>query len=134
MNRSYEPAESGEGIGCRGATLTAVWLVGAAAVLWTVGLLLTQSSSCTGSCEWLSLTLLFAGGPVSAIFTVIGGTDVVIGWPVDIIAWVMIGVLHQKLSHEAELWTSLWRRWALRFITIALLYGSVMALLVTRVR
>jgi hypothetical protein len=50
------------------------------------------------------------------------------------IAWLMLGVLHQRLSKEAEPWTKLWASWVAVFFGVALLYGSLLALLVSRVR
>lgn len=123
-----------EGIGCRGATITAIAFVLAAAAVWTAGFLLGRPESCTGACEWASFTLLFTGGPISALFTVLGGTDLVIGWPVDIIAWVMLGVAHQKLSHESDPWSPPWTRWAVRVFIGVAAYAGFMALLVARVR
>ena len=127
-----EDPTSQEGIGCRGVTITAVVLVGIAAAMWTVGLKLNQSPSCVGACEWTSFALLFAGGPVSALFTVLGGTDLVIGWPVDIIAWVVLSTAHQKLSGEDQPYTSVWTRWVAIFVGGALVYGALMASFVGR--
>jgi len=123
-----------EGIGCRGVTLTAVALIVSAALMWTVGLLIGRPDTCTAVCEWSSFALLFAGGPVSAIFTVLGGSDLVVGWPVDIIAWFLLGAAHQRLSGEAEPWGALWRTWTIRILGVALAYGGVLALFVSRVR
>lgn len=123
-----------EGIGCRGVTLTAAAFIVAAAVLWTVGLIIGRPDSCTGVCDWSSFTLLFAGGPVSALFTVLGGSDLVVGWPVDIIAWFLLAATQQRLSFEAEPWSRLWRTWTIRFLGAALAYGGLLALFVSRVR
>jgi len=123
-----------EGIGCRGASLTAIVFVLAAAIMWTAGLVLGGPDTCTGGCEWFSFALLFTGGPVSALFTVLGGTDLVIGWPVDIIAWVMLAVAHQKLWDEAQPWTGAWRRGTMRIFIVVATYGGVMALFVGRGR
>lgn len=130
----YSTTDPNEGIGCRGVTLTAVAFVITAAVLWTIGLLMNGSDSCTGVCEWASFGFLFIGGPVSALFTVLGGTDLVVGWPVDIIAWVLLGGAHQRLSDEAQPWSPAWRDWYLRIIGWVALYAGAMALLVGRVR
>ena len=123
-----------EGVGCRGIALTAMVLIAIAVGAWTAGFYLGESSTCVGACEWTSFTLLFVGGPVSAIFTVLGGTDLVIGWPIDLIAWVMIATGHQKLSDEASPFSHLWRTWTIRTLLAVVSYAAVLALLVTRVR
>ncbi len=123
-----------EGIGCRGVALTAIAFVLIAVAVWTVGLVLGRPDTCTGLCEWGSFTLLFAAGPVSAIFTVIGGTDLVVGWPIDMIAWLLLGTLHQRLSGEAAPGSRPWARWVVLFMGVAVAYGGVMALFVSRVR
>lgn len=121
-----------EGIGCRPVALTALVLLGIAAVLWTAGILLEDAERCTGACSWFAFTLLFAGTPVSAVFTVLGGSDLVFGWPVDIIAWIMIGVGHTKLSGEAPMKSRSWWRATALVVGAALVFGAVMASLVER--
>lgn len=106
----------------------------AASALWTIGFLVGRPDACTGVCEWSSFTLIFGAAPVSALITVLGGSDLVIGWPVDMLAWLMLGVLQQRLSNESEPWSRPWTIWSARFLGVALIYGGLLALTVTRVR
>ena len=125
---------SQEGIGCRGVALTTLAFVALASAMWTIGWMVGAPDTCTAVCEWSSFTLLFAAGPVSALFTVLGGSDLVLGWPLDVLVWLLLASLHQKLSSEATPWSRTWARWYGGFVAIALLYGGMMALLVSRVR
>ena len=69
--------------GCRDAAIVTAFLLGFGAVMFAVGLTMINGDSCTGWCETLGLTALYAGGPVSAIFGVF--TDsIVAAWPLDI--------------------------------------------------
>jgi uncharacterized membrane protein len=51
---------------------------------------LINRDSCTGACEIAGLTLLYAGGPISAVIGVFTDT-VVIAWPLDVTLWVVLG-------------------------------------------
>jgi len=132
---SDTPLESQqEGIGCRSVGLTAIVLASIAAVLWAVGFILGRPDSCSGFCEWSSFTLMFAGTPVSALFTAVGGQDLVLAWPVDGLLWLVAAGVHGRLSQEADPWTSRWNRLTMMFVTLALLFGGFLALGVDRVR
>lgn len=79
-----------EGIGCRDAALATVFLLGFGIVQFAVGLTMINGETCVDLCETVGLTLLYSGGPVSAVFGVF--TDhVVIAWPLDITLWVVLG-------------------------------------------
>jgi hypothetical protein len=79
-----------EGIGCRDAALATIFLLGFGIVFFAIGLTSINREVCTGLCETLGLTLLYAGGPVSALIGVF--TDsVIIAWPLDIMLWVVLG-------------------------------------------
>lgn len=83
-------AKTGEAPGCRDSALTTVFLLGFGIVLFAIGLTLINQESCTGFCETVGLTALYAGGPVSAAFGI--PTDaVVIAWPLDVTLWVVLG-------------------------------------------
>lgn len=131
MDRIEAPEE---GVGCRAVSLTALSLVAIAAVLWTVGFLLNSADGCAGVCEWGSFALIFAGTPVSALFTTIGGQDLVLAWPVDVLAWLLLAGLHVRMTQEAEPWTPRWNRLTITFVVTALVYGGLLALGVDRVR
>ena len=82
--------DSPTGPGCRDATLATAFLLVFGAALFGIGLTLVNREVCTGLCETTGLTMLYAGGPVSALFGVF--TDsVVIAWPLDITLWVLLG-------------------------------------------
>jgi hypothetical protein len=86
-------------VACRPAALTALGLVAVAAVFFAVGFRLISTETCTGVCERLGLTLLYAGGPVSAVFGVVGG-QIVIAWPVDIVLWILLAVLAVRVAER----------------------------------
>ncbi len=117
-----------EGVGCRTAALTTLLLVLDAAALFGVGLWLTGSDTCTGSCETVGLTLLYAGGPVSALFGVLTGA-VVVAWPVDLIVWAVTGFVIARIAGDRL-------RRAILFVvaaeTTALAYGFALSFLVVR--
>ncbi len=58
--------------------------------MFAVGLTLINRETCSGVCETVGLTLLYAGGPVSAVFGVFTET-VVVAWPLDVMLWVVLG-------------------------------------------
>ncbi|HLF61805.1 MAG TPA: hypothetical protein VI980_11580 [Acidimicrobiia bacterium] len=76
--------------GCRDVAIATSFLLGFGIVLFAVGLTLINRDACTGACEMLGLTLLYAGGPFSALigfFT----ESVVVAWPLDATLWVVLG-------------------------------------------
>ena len=112
--------------GCRNTVLVTSLLVGAGLVLLAVGLTLARQATCVGACESLALAALFAGGPISAIFTVVFG-ELVLGWPIDITTWVVTGFL---LTRWAE---SRGRRplaAGVMALVVAFAYGLVLSQLV----
>jgi len=52
---------------------------------------------CTGLCESVGLTLLYAGGPISAVIGVLSD-HVIVAWPLDVILWVVLGFWIAKFS------------------------------------
>lgn len=119
---SPNPDRLPEGVPCRTVTLTALGLLGTAAVLFTVGLLLTGSDDCRRACETIGLTVLYAGGPVSALFGVIGGA-VVVAWPVDVITWIMLSVLAVRIAERRAVAPL---RAAAAIVGAALVYGFIL--------
>jgi hypothetical protein len=126
-----------EGVGCAplGAAATALLLV--AAVLWTAGILLEDPGRCSGWCENAAFALIFAGTPVSALVTVLGALlssegDLVLAYPVDALIWLLIAVVHTKLSGEAMPFSRRWVRTTAAIVAVALIYGAVLSLLIER--
>lgn len=116
-------AQRQEGFGCRDAAVSTIFLVGFAAALFALGLTLINRDVCTGRCESVGLTALYAGSPVSAVFGVL--TDsVVVAWPLDLTLWVSLGFLIAKVSRDrgrAPLGL------ALLAVLVALAYGLVLS-------
>jgi hypothetical protein len=65
-------------------------MLGLAIAFMLSGLAVTQRTGCDGACETLGLTLLYAGGPVSATFGIFFD-ELVLAWPLDITLWVVAG-------------------------------------------
>jgi len=83
-------ASQQDGIGCRDAALSTAFLLGFGVIFFAIGLTLINQDTCTGACETLGLTLLYAGGPISAVIGVL--TDhVIVAWPLDVTLWVVLG-------------------------------------------
>lgn len=70
-----------------------------ALVFMGVGLTLVRGNQCSGACETLALTLLYAGGPVSALFGVLFG-GIVLAWPLDATLWVGAGFLAARFAAQ----------------------------------
>jgi hypothetical protein len=87
--------------GCRSAAIAAGLLVGFGLVFMAVGLKLVNDRACEDACETLALTLLYAGLPVSAPFSVLFG-DIVVAWPLDITFWVVVGFLLARLADRRD--------------------------------
>ena len=88
-----------------------------------IGLALINDGQCSGTCETLGFTLLYAGLPISAGFGVLFG-DLVVAWPLDITLWVVLGFVVARLSDRKD------RNVlgpTLLAIVIALAYGLVLS-------
>jgi len=83
-------ASTSDGIGCRDAALSTVFLLGFGIVFFAVGLTLINRDPCTGLCETAGLALLYAGGPISALIG-IPSDSVIVAWPLDVTLWVILG-------------------------------------------
>jgi hypothetical protein len=98
-------------------------LLGLAIVFMAIGITLGNQPDCVGACETLGLTLLYAGGPISAALGVFFG-GVWVAWPLEVTLWVIIGFLSAK-------WAERHRRGvlgvALVIVIIALVYGLVLS-------
>jgi hypothetical protein len=87
--------------GCRSAVIASGILVALGLAFLAVGLALINDGTCEDVCETLALTFLYAGLPVSAVFSVLFG-DLVVAWPLDITFWVVIGFLLARYSDNRK--------------------------------
>ncbi|MGH8946316.1 MAG: hypothetical protein ACRDVL_09205 [Acidimicrobiia bacterium] len=110
--------------GCRDVALATGLLLSMAAVFMGTGLSLIRGGPCTGACETLSLTLLYAGGPVSALFGVFFG-GIVLAWPLDATLWVGTGFLAARIASRRRQGGPLGV--ALILVLAALGYGLVLS-------
>jgi len=119
-------ASKSEGISCRDAALSTAFLLPFGIVFFATGLTLINRDACAGVCETLGLTLLYAGGPVSALFGIF--TDsVVVAWPLDVILWVVLGfgVARYASNRRMQPWGPL-----VALLAFFLIYGLVLSQLV----
>ena len=115
-----------EGIGCRDAALATIFLLGFGIVFFAIGLTTINRAVCAGVCETLGLTLLYAGGPVSALIGIF--TDsVIVAWPLDLILWVVLGFAVARFAQDRS--RSLWGP-LLTLLAFFLVYGLVLSQLV----
>lgn len=118
--------ETDQGIGCRDAALATGVLLGFATALFATGLTLVNRTGCDGWCEGVGLTLLYAGGPISALVGVF--TDsVVVAWPLDLMLWVSSGFMVARVA-EARGWSPV--RLATGVVALAVALGLVLSQLV----
>lgn len=98
-------------------------LLGVAIVFMVVGLSLTNNQTCEGTCQTAALTILYAGGPLSAAMGVFFG-GVWVAWPLEVTLWVVIGFV-------AARWAEKRRRGvlgvAVAILIVALIYGLVLS-------
>jgi hypothetical protein len=90
-------ASKQDGIGCRDAALSTGFLLGFGIAFFAIGLTMINREVCTGLCESVGLTLLYAGGPISAVIGVLSD-HVIVAWPLDVILWVVLGFWIAKFS------------------------------------
>jgi hypothetical protein len=112
-----------EGIGCRDAALSTVFLLGFGIVFFAIGLTLINRDLCSGACETVGLTLLYAGGPISAIIGIVSDS-VIVAWPLDVTLWVILGFGVARFTGNREI-----RPWVplLGVVVLFLLYGLVLS-------
>lgn len=109
--------------GCRDAAIATSFLLGFAVVFMVGGLSLTNGDSCEGLCQTLGLTLLYAGGPLSALLGVAFG-GLWVAWPLDVTLWVVAGF---KSARWAERRSRGVVAVALVLLVVALVYGLVLS-------
>jgi len=80
---------------------------------------------------WIGLAikaswLVFAALPVSAVFTVVSGRDLVVAWPLDLLLWVTLGafVAARAARHGDD--RSIWLRWVGGVWLTAAVLGAVL--------
>lgn len=117
-------AATDDSIGCRDTALSTLFLLGIAIAFMITGLAMTrQNVDCTGVCETTALTLLYAGGPLSAALGVFFG-GVFLAWPLDITIWVAIAF---GVARFAERRSRGVLGMAMIVVIIALAYGLVLS-------
>jgi hypothetical protein len=79
-----------DGIGCRDAALATGFLLGFGIAMFATGLTMINQETCAGLCETVGLTLLYAGGPISAVIGILSD-HVIVAWPLDVTLWVVLG-------------------------------------------
>jgi hypothetical protein len=90
-------ASNQDGIGCRDAALSTGFLLGFGIAFFAIGLTMINREVCAGLCETLGLSLLYAGGPISAVIGVLSD-HVIVAWPLDVILWVVLGFWVARFS------------------------------------
>lgn len=86
---------------------------------------MVNQADCDGMCETAALTLLYAGGPVSALIGVFFG-GVFFAWPLDVTLWVVVGFLLGRGRGPMRNPPGA----ALAVLALALAYGLVLSRLV----
>ncbi len=100
-----------------------MFLLGFAVVFMIVGLTLSQRVDCLGICETTALTLLYAGGPLSALLGVVFGS-LWVAWPLEITLWVIVGFTTARLAARRSTGVL---GLAVLILSIALVYGLVLS-------
>ncbi|HEX2405430.1 MAG TPA: hypothetical protein VHM29_12090 [Acidimicrobiia bacterium] len=115
-----------EGIGCRDAALSTIFLLAFGIVCFATGLTMINRDVCEGVCETVGLTLLYAGGPVSALIGIFSDS-VIVAWPLDVIVWVVLGFAVARLATNRRIppWGPL-----VALLVFFLIYGLVLSQLV----
>lgn len=116
-------AATNESIGCRDTAISTLFLLGFAVVFMVAGLALTRQGDCIGLCETTGLTLLYAGGPLSAALGVFFG-GVWLAWPLDITIWVAIGFTVARFAERRSRGVL---GVAMVVVIVALAYGLVLS-------
>jgi hypothetical membrane protein len=110
--------------GCRAIAITTIFLLGFGIVMFAIGLTLINRDACAGLCETVGLTLLYAGGPLSALIGVFTET-VVVAWPLDVMLWVVCGFVIAR-------WAENHRRRPLGVALVVLLVSLALGLVLSQ--
>ena len=110
--------------GCRSAAIASGILIAVCLAFIGIGIPLVTSPDCLDACRVASETILFAGTPISAIFNMVFGGDLVVAWPLEITFWVVVGFLLARYADNR-------RRSVLGPVVVvlglALVYGLVLS-------
>ena len=115
--------ERGNDTGCRDVGLAILFLLGFAVVFMVVGLNLANQETCTGLCETTAVTLLYAGGPISAVLGVVFG-GLWVAWPLEVTLWVVIAFAAARIAPRRSTGVL---GVALAILVFALIYGLVLS-------
>lgn len=116
MIRSEDP-------GCRDAALATALLLGIGLAFMGSGLALINQPVCDTACEFAGLSILYAGGPISAMIGFL--TDsIVIAWPLEVMLWVVLGFWAARRAANRN--TSPWS-YVISILVLALVYGVVLS-------
>lgn len=83
-----------------------------------------------------SFTLVFAGMPASALFTVLGAafspatSDFLLAWPIDAALWLTLAFVGARRAQRRRLGPRGIVTWIVAAWAVALAYGAVLSLLV----
>jgi hypothetical protein len=112
-----------EAPGCRDAALATALLLGIGLAFMGSGLALINQPVCDRLCEFVGLSLLYAGGPIGAMIGFL--TDsVVVPWPLEIMLWVVLGFWAARRAANRN--TSTWA-YVISILGLALIYGVVLS-------
>ncbi|HEY5891489.1 MAG TPA: hypothetical protein VIW94_12435 [Acidimicrobiia bacterium] len=112
-----------EAPGCRDAALASLLLLGVGIAFFASGLGLINQETCSGSCEFLGLALLYTGGPISALIGVVTGS-VIVAWPLDVMLWVVLGFWCARIGATRNRSSLMY---AISILGIAVVYGLVLS-------
>jgi hypothetical protein len=113
-----------EAPGCRDTAIALALLLGFAATFWVVGLAMIQNDACRELCHDAALTLVYAGGPFSALLGVLFG-GLFVAWPLDATLWVVIAFVAARISSRRGSGVG---GVSLVVVGTSLLYGLVLSL------
>jgi hypothetical protein len=106
--------------------LSTIFLLAFGIVFFATGLTLINREVCEDLCETVGLTLLYAGGPLSALIGIFSDS-VIVAWPLDVIVWVVLGfgVARVATNRRIQPWAML-----VALLVFFLIYGLVLSQLV----
>ncbi|HEY5683947.1 MAG TPA: hypothetical protein VIY70_01100 [Acidimicrobiia bacterium] len=85
------------GVGCRTLSTALGALIGFAAGAAILGLTLIGNDACTSACVGFGFAAYAAGLPLSALFSFLGGSDLVVAFFTDVIVWIVAAVVVSRL-------------------------------------
>lgn len=87
------------------------------------GLTLINQETCEGICEFAGLSILYAGGPISALIGFFSDS-IVVAWPLEVMLWVVLGfwAARRGANRESSTWS-----FVILILALALVYGVVLS-------